>query len=186
MRAKKRSDRHMISLYLERSLASAIREAAAYDRISLQDLGETLFELYVANCLTADPDLVLLVDGVRVTPAVINGRVYHFTISKNCEEVLIVSRTVVPAEINNSQNDRRTLGVPIQHIVLREGDKVVKISYDSLFEGFHGIEEGFRWTNGRARLPKESLCSFESQINVEISLEGSSQNYALRPRRFHC
>jgi hypothetical protein len=67
--------------------------------------------------MTEDPDLHLLVNGVRVAPSVMRHGIYAFEITAGALDVAIASRSAVPAELGVN-NDQRQLGVAVQRIVL--------------------------------------------------------------------
>ncbi len=110
--------------------------------------------------LTDDPDLHLLVDGVRLAPAACDGPHRTFFVPGKPACVAIASRDGVPAELGFVR-DSRSLGVAIREIAVHRGDvgTVVKPSDPRLIDGFHDYEpvDDLRWTNGLAMLPAELL-----------------------------
>ena len=102
-----------------------------------------------------DPELGLEADGRTLRPG-LAGEVARFVIDAPPDEIWIVSRSFSPCESVMSTDTRR-LGVQIKQIALDDGLEARTIGFDDprLTDGFHEIEAGFRWTDGRARLPRE-------------------------------
>lgn len=110
---------------------------------------------------TADPDLHLIVDGVRVSPSMVADRAHVFRVELPADEVRLVSRATRPSDIGGS-SDSRLLGVAVSGMRLQQGAWKFDISLDEpeLIDGFHGFEpEGWRWTNGDAALPHATFAS---------------------------
>jgi hypothetical protein len=186
-RCPKRQDRKMISLYLEMRLMLDIQSVARYDRITIQDLGEKLFTCYVSERpFIQNPDLHLEADGKALSPISVKGLHYIFKVPPaNTDDVFLASRSVVPSEFSAS-NDQRRLGVAIERIVSDLGNERIELSYDSddLTEGFYVAEHdeanrGFRWTNGRGRLPKKLFNSSDYPITIDVYLNPNVLNYKL-------
>lgn len=117
--------------------------------------------------LTTDqPDLHLLVDGRRGS----NGN-HLFRLARAANEVRVVSRACVPARLGLAR-DPRCLGVALRRIALWRGARlrVLEASDLSLEEGFHTFEEcnGFRWTNGDARIPAALFDRITGPCEVEL------------------
>ena len=106
--------------------------------------------------LTDDPDLHLLVDGVRVDASEVRDCCHAFDIDAAGAALRIASRADAPAELGLSHEQRR-LGVAVQRIVLRAPGLTIELdaASPSLRQGFHGYEadDGLRWTDGDAALP---------------------------------
>ena len=102
-----------------------------------------------------DPELALEADGRTLRPGVV-GEVARFVVDAVPDEIWIVSRSFSPCETAMSTDSRR-LGVQIRQIAFDDGLEARTIDCDDprLTDGFHEIEAGFRWTDGRARLPRE-------------------------------
>ena len=122
---------------------------------------------------TEDPDLHLLVDGVRVDAHKVVGSKHVFRIPVRPESVRIVSRDTVPAELGLTR-DPRSLGVALRQVVLSHGRHLAIISADDirLTEGFHGYEpdDNLRWTTGDATLPVEAFTTFRENTVLELHL----------------
>ena len=134
---------------------------------------------------TDDPDLHLLVDGVRIDGAQrINGG-YLFDLPQvPAEEVRVISRVVVPSELGSAR-DPRTLGVALRQIMVWQGPRVrvIEPADPSLRDGFHGFEPhlGARWTSGAARLPAALFDGLTGPCQLELRV-GCTARY---PRRHY-
>ena len=128
--------------------------------------------------LTDDPDLHLLVDGVRVDATEQEGPVRVFRLTGRPQKVCIASREVIPAELGLAR-DARSLGVALRRIVVRKGTKfvVLKASDATLADGFHPYEpaDDLRWTDGRATLPAEPFAGFKGAVEVVLHLAATTQ-----------
>jgi hypothetical protein len=145
-----------------------------------------LFERAAAlgHLTTADPDLHLVVDGTAVSAqSAADGR-YIFRIDAAPDEVWLASRCGVPAELKLLSSDRRSLGVCLERLVMRDDHLRVEISHShpSLCEGFHEDEEGARrWTTGMGRVPERFLCAFAGGFIVEVHCLPPLPRYLLCP-----
>jgi hypothetical protein len=124
---------------------------------------------------TADPDLHLRADGVRLLPEAMQGPVWRFRLAGPVGELRIVSRSAIPAMIGLEQDQRR-LGVALRRIVLRRPGLTLAVGWDEplLVRGFHGPEpaQRHRWTDGEAVLPPELLLPFGAGCTVELHVAG--------------
>lgn len=113
----------------------------------------------LGHALTNDPDLHLLVDGVRLNPSGVAGQLYRFSLPPGAADIRVVSRAGIPAETDPAAQDRRRLGIMLSRIVLRTtgGTFEITAADPALREGFHPPERSpsaaWRWTDGHARLP---------------------------------
>jgi len=128
--------------------------------------------------LTDDPDLHLLVDGVRVDASEVRDCCHAFDIDAAGAALRIASRADAPAELGLSHEQRR-LGVAVQRIVLRAPGLTIELdaASPSLCQGFHGYEadDGLRWTDGDAALPPAlaAACAY-GPVRIELHLGGST------------
>jgi hypothetical protein len=109
---------------------------------------------------TADADLHLLVNGVRVNgTAMVDGWV-SFALPAGAERIAIASRFAAQDELGLSRDPRR-LGVALARIVLwRRGvSSVIEADDPALVQGFHKFEpdEDCIWTDGHALVPTDRL-----------------------------
>ena len=104
---------------------------------------------------TSEPDLHLLVDGVRLAPAEVVGRSYRFCLPAGCRDVRLGSRVWVPGQVLAGSTDARVLGVCVRELRLDGG--LVALDGAALAEGWQpaedGADGGWRWTAGAGLLP---------------------------------
>ncbi|WP_158929145.1 Hint domain-containing protein [Acidisphaera sp. S103] len=128
--------------------------------------------------LTDDPDLHLLVDGVRVDAIEQQGPVHVFRLKRRPDSVCIASREVVPAELGLAR-DPRSLGVALRRVAVRQGTRFVVLKADDarLVDGFHAYEAApdLRWTDGRADLPAEVFAGFSGGVEVVVHVAATTQ-----------
>lgn len=128
--------------------------------------------------LTDDPDLHLLVDGMRVDPVGRRGSAYNFRLARHPRKVRLVSRSAVPAELGLTR-DMRALGVAVTRIMLAKAAKLrlLDAGDPSLTEGFHGFEPalGLGWTDGDATLPDALFEGFEGGGELVVQLGGTTK-----------
>jgi len=134
--------------------------------------------------LTDDPDLHLVVDGVRVDPLYRRDAVYGFRLPGRPTSVVVASRAGVPASLGTVR-DPRTLGVALRQVTMRQGARFMLIDADDerLSGGFHGYEpaDRLRWTNGAGVLPAGDFARFDAGAEVIVRLGGATQ-YPLEAR----
>ena len=120
---------------------------------------------------TDDPDLHLVVDGQRIDAIGRKGPNQVFRLSKQPNQVHIVSREVVPAELGTAR-DPRSLGVALRRIMVRQGSRCEEILANDprLIDGFNGFEPdgSLRWTDGYAKLPAEPFAAFEGEMELVL------------------
>ncbi len=133
---------------------------------------------------SADADLHLLVDGAVVYPSAVAGSSYSFDISENAGEIQIVSRSVVPAEIEAVSADRRRLGVAVAKLTLRGNGMSVEVLAGEklLADGFFPADGGHRWTNGAAQFPAALLALMDGAFSVTVELVGTGLRYPVASR----
>jgi hypothetical protein len=127
--------------------------------------------------LTDDPDLHLLVDGVRMDAAAETDGVYVFDLPHTPFSAHIVSRSVVPQELGIAR-DPRCLGVAVKRIAVRQGSRFrVMLAGDGrLADGFHACEteRSLRWTNGDAAIPPALFNGFTGRRELVIHVAATS------------
>ncbi len=152
-----------------------------WDSEPLTDLRAALLERaeMLGHSLDADPDFRLLIDGEIVRPASVLGSVYRFDIAAGSRELLLASRSTVPAEIDATARDIRRLGVPLERIMLSDGEMALEVwhGHAALRDGFHRDEGSHRWTDGLARLPETWLRPFAGDFTLEVHLGPSGLGY---------
>lgn len=138
--------------------------------------------------LIDDPDLHLLVNGVRMDAASRHGAEHAFQLTGKPETLHIVSRAAVPAETGLGR-DSRTLGVAISRVMLLKGARLRMLDVEdpALEVGFHGFEsdQGLRWTDGDAVVPPALFDGFDNAMTLVLVLGGATQypafSEAVRP-----
>jgi len=126
--------------------------------------------------LTDDPDLHLLVDGMRVD-GTWNANCSHvFRLRHSPNEVRVVSRAGSPQELGRAR-DPRVLGVAIRQVRLWQGarPRMIDASDSALIDGFHAfeIDNGFRWTNGEGVLPSALFRDIDVPCELELLIVGT-------------
>jgi hypothetical protein len=127
--------------------------------------------------LTDDPDLHLIVNGIRVNPTDRREGMYAFRLPSRPASVIVASRQTTPAEFGIAR-DPRPLGVALRKLTVRQGAKFMLFDADDdrLTAGFHGYEpsEQLRWTEGFAELPIEAFARFDEGAIVTLYLGGAT------------
>ncbi|MGI4803120.1 MAG: Hint domain-containing protein, partial [Janthinobacterium lividum] len=132
-----------------------------------------------ASTLTGDPELrLLLEDGVELSACSGDPLHHTFRIPAGVRPVRLLSRLAVPAQvIGPFVDDRRTLGVQVEKLVLWAGlTDIVLPASELTLAGWHENEGGLRWTNGMASL---DLPATPEPTFIDVHLSGT----ALYPER---
>ncbi|MGC8468709.1 MAG: Hint domain-containing protein [Acetobacteraceae bacterium] len=107
--------------------------------------------------LDHDPALRLLADGTPVAGIEVAPGRFRFALPA-AEEITLQSGVSVPAEVQPSPGDRRSLGVALTAVAVEEeaGWRAIALDGPEWLGGLHGLESSdgrsWRWTDGRARL----------------------------------
>jgi Hint domain len=127
---------------------------------------------------TDDPDLHLLVDGLRVDGRAQPNGVYVFRVLKPPTSVRIISRAGAPDELGLARDPRR-LGAALRRVILFYGQhiKVMEADDPSLCDGFHAFEadNGFRWTTGTGRLPAALFEGAYGACELQLDIACTTQ-----------
>ena len=124
--------------------------------------------------LTDQPDLrLMLEDGRAVSACWHRDQHYMFQVPRGARPVRLLSRTGVPAEvIAPFVDDRRTLGVAVEKLVIQSGigETIIYAAAMNL-AGWHAAEGAIRWTDGNAALDlmREETDTF---LSVHIAATG--------------
>lgn len=133
---------------------------------------------------TDDPDLHLLIDGLRLNGEQRPNGGHLFRLANAPAEVRIASRAGVPSELGTVR-DPRTLGVALRQVLLWQGTmlRLIDASDASLIRGFHPFEadDGIRWTNGAGYLPAALFDGVTGPCQLELRL-GCATRYPLEAR----
>ncbi len=126
-----------------------------------------------------EANLHLLVDGVAIRPDSQNPDAARFAVPAGARQINIVSRSVVPADIDPASSDRRHLGVCLHGLSLHDDSFSLDVgpNYAGLQTGFHGGEEGRRWTSGDAVLPPDLFAAMSDGFTLELKLVHTSLRY---------
>ena len=114
--------------------------------------------------MTADPELRIVAKGRTVRPIYGENGLYIFVLPKGATEVRLVSRSAAPTDARPWLDDRRSLGVSVERIVLRGASELreVPVDHPALVQGWHAVERNGvalrRWTDGEAVLPLPAMA----------------------------
>jgi hypothetical protein len=130
---------------------------------------------------TDEPDLHLVADGRRIDGRRDDAGTYRFRLPQAATNVRVISRAGVPCEVGLAR-DPRLLGVAVKRIMCWQGARLrlIEASEPALCDGFHMFEEanGFRWTDGDARLPETLFDGATGVVDLELHV-GATARYPL-------
>ena len=128
---------------------------------------------------TGEDDLYLRVDGVAVRPELREDDRVCFAVPPGAQQVRIVSRSVVPADIDPANGDRRRLGICFSAMTLRDDSFTLDLApgYAGFTTGFNDAEEGHRWTQGDAPLPEDLTAAMPDGFTLELKVINSGLHY---------
>ena len=122
-----------------------------------------------------------MVDGRRIDGRRGDGGMYRFRLAQPAAAVRVVSRAGVPCEVGLAR-DPRALGVALRRILCWQGARLrlIEAVDPALRDGFHLFEEdnGFRWTDGDARLPEVLFEGMSGAVELELHV-GATARYPL-------
>jgi hypothetical protein len=107
---------------------------------------------------TGDPELQVLAKRRKLQPLYCENGLHIFVLPKGATEVRLVSRAGAPTDVRPWLNDRRSLGVSVEQIVLRGASEVraIPLDHPGLSQGWWAVERDGtamrRWTDGDAEL----------------------------------
>ncbi len=108
---------------------------------------------------TDDPALRLECGGRQLKPVVMDEERHVFALPRTTGLERLVSRATAPNVLRPWVEDRRSLGIMVRRLTLRQGHDVATIPLDHprLCDGWWALERDgerhMRWTNGSAQLP---------------------------------
>jgi hypothetical protein len=129
-----------------RGCAPLLLEGPAVRAVRCRLLAQAMM---LGHRMTTETGLALWVDGMVARPWWVAGG-WRFALPEGARSGRLLSRTCVPAHMNPASNDCRVLGVAVASLAL-DGEKV-ELTSPRLRKGWHGPEEGLRWTGGAAGL----------------------------------
>ena len=122
---------------------------------------------------TADPDLHLRINGIRVDGQR-DGDRWIFDLASGAHSLTLVSRSIIPASTPSgaTQADRRRLGVAVREIIVWRGDdhRLIDLADRALTDGWHPAERGYRWTKGQAVLNDRMEAWLAGPVRLEVRL----------------
>jgi hypothetical protein len=128
--------------------------------------------------LTDDPDLHLMIDGIRLDATTRTDVVYVFNLRHAPKEIRLASRSSAPQELGLAR-DPRCLGIAVQRLVLRQRKLFRTFPADDprLAEGLHPFEAetGLRWTDGDALLPLSLFAGLTLPLELVVALACTTQ-----------
>ena len=140
----------------------------------------------IAGETTADPDLHLVVDGVRLDPITLGDGVYAFALAAPPKrDFALRSRSAVPSHIGQSRSDHRRLGVALRQIVLHAPGMMTALGHDAPLlaaAGCHKPEAGHAWTDGELALPPELFVHLRGGFTLLIHTGQLAMRYPVVAR----
>jgi len=115
--------------------------------------------------------LHLVADG-RVIQPDNDGLTVRFIVPADAQDVHLVSSASVPKHVGET-DDGRTLGVCLKSLMIEDGltaSREIALDDPRLSTGFHMAEEGRRWTNGEAHLPRELWQACRGHFFLRLTL----------------
>jgi len=160
------------------TLANDIQHQLAVIEMSSDEFGllkqsEISIPQPISKIFTADADLHLLADGIRINHYELKANSYSFTIPAGTNVLWLKSRFAVPEALETSPDDRQ-LGFCVFRMVAKPKDASYKITIEphhtELTEGFYQVEDMVRrWTNGSALLPNIILGNGKEDMILTIT-----------------
>ena len=157
----------------------------AWDEATVQPIWQRLAERAVSlgkpvvrPATTTDADVCLVAKGRTMRPLFNENGLLIFALPRGVTQVRLVSRAGAPSDARPWLDDRRSLGICVERIVVRALNDTREIALDNpaLSDGWWMTErDGIamrRWTNGNAILP---LGRATGAAMLEIRLGGSTQ-----------
>jgi hypothetical protein len=128
---------------------------------------------------TEDDGLYLRVDGVAIRPESRDDTGVCFTVPAGARQVHIVSRSVIPADLDPGCGDHRCLGVPLSGVVLRDDTSVLEFGpgHAGFVTGFYAAEPTHRWTSGNALLPEDLVAAMPDGFTLELKVVRCGLHY---------
>jgi hypothetical protein len=137
----------------------------------------------IGLAITEDDGLYLHVDGRAVRPASREGDMVRFAVPAGARQLRLVSRSVVPADLDPANGDRRSLGICFSAMSLHDGSFTLELApdYAGFTTGFHPAEDRHRWTNGDAVLPEGLAAAMPNGFTLALKLVSTGRRYPAPP-----
>jgi autotransporter passenger strand-loop-strand repeat protein len=114
--------------------------------------------------------------GAKFAAPMRNGNVLSFNLVEACDTVELHCEAATPFEMSAAVADERVLGVAITRLTLVTQGERIEIALDAAgHEGFHGVEDGHRWTNGAARI---ALPAHNGPAVLEVETAGQAVRWS--------
>ncbi len=131
---------------------------------------------------TDDPNVHVVVDGIRLDPQSIDGNCYTFALAAASGRLRLCSHTGVPSLLGITRHDHRRLGVAIEQIVLSQAGIAARFDFDApqLREGgCYKHEDGFAWTDGDWALPARFFAGIRDAWTLEVHIRSNGMRYPI-------
>ena len=133
---------------------------------------------------TDDDNLHLRVDGIAIRPELRADDRVRFAVPAGARQVRIVSRSVVPADLDPASGDRRRLGICLSGMSVDDSNIALDLAPDhaGFTAGFHNSEGTHRWTQGDALLPADLTAAMPGGFVLDLKLVRTGLRYAAPPQ----
>lgn len=104
---------------------------------------------------TADPDVSVTAGGTALPVYRGSQDAIEVALPDTAQDITVTSRSFVPGEITPDPRDRRRLGIALSALLVHDGEgwRGISLDHPALDHGWHAVEPGHRWTDGRAIVP---------------------------------
>jgi len=133
--------------------------------------------------ITAEPDLHIRIHGTRLDGRRDADR-WIFDLPHGAREIVLASRSTIPATIADNADQRR-LGVAVREIIVWRGDqhRLIDLADRALTDGWHAADRGYRWTKGLAVLTDRIEAWLAGPVRLEVRLATALEYRAPLPVR---
>ena len=149
-------------------------QISSEDDARLPAIIDSLLAYVPSEAITTDPDLHLLVDGVRLNPLELNGvgrTTFNFLLPLSAQSVRLVSRKNRPLALGLN-SEIREFGFHLQELSavgeLGNASIHLKATHGLFEDGYYQVDSNQgRWTMGNAYLPTELMLPAMKSKNAE-------------------
>ena len=121
---------------------------------------------------TTNPNLRITCDGVPLIP-IVDGLWHRMTLPAGAHHITITSQTAIPAEVLETSNDPRPLGIGLASWSLDHQPHT--LDDPSLATGWHPAETTIRWTAGNATI------NVQNTTHISLALHPVPAYWATTP-----